>query len=375
MIIIEEINTKTDKIHHKRILLWWASCIEISHKRKREISERIEDIELLYDVEYLKSHPFLNVSDDEYLLLKNHKKNRDIDIVYENSIKKGIGLVTYFEQEYPDSLRQIHNPPFGIFYKGRMPDAHQLAVAMVGARRCSLYGETYAREYAKSLAAEGIPIVSGMALGIDGISQRSALDAGGSSFAIIGSGVDQCYPTQHKGLYHDLIDRGGVLSEFPPGTPPKPFHFPLRNRIISGLSDVLLVIEAKERSGSLITATMALEQGRDVYALPGPVNNQLSRGCNRLIKDGAGILLSPKDLFQDLGIISTLKNKNTSKKYLPLETSEKLVYSCLDLQAKNIQQIFDETKLPIQELISVLISLDLKGYVSEVSKNNYVKII
>ena len=189
----------------------------------------------------------------------------------------------------------------------------------MGARSCTPYGEKYALEYGKKLAECGIQVISGLARGVDGIGQRGALLGGGKTFAVLGSGVDVCYPKNHMGLYLDILEQeGGILSELPPGTPPLPQHFPRRNRIISALSDIVLVMEARERSGSLITADLALEQGKDVYALPGPVNSSLSQGCNRLIFQGAGILLSRKICWMRwaLHIAGNVKNQTKMKKCL-----------------------------------------------------------
>ena len=164
------------------------------------------------------------------------------------------------------------------------------------------------------------------------------------------------------------------MSEFPIGSSPKPQHFPARNRIISGLSDIVLVMEAKEKSGSLITADMALEQGKDVYALPGPVNSALSRGCNQLIKQGAGILLSPEELLEELGISYLVSKKNEKQKKLTLETEENIVYSCLGFQPQNLEQLIQATKYSVAQLLDILMSLELRGLIKEISKNYYVKI-
>jgi DNA processing protein len=213
-----------------------------------------------------------------------------------------------------------------------------------------------------------------MARGVDSAGQSGALEGGGESFAILGCGVDICYPRDAIGLYMDLQEKGGVISEFPIGTKPLPQHFPARNRIISGLADAVLVIEAKEKSGSLITADMALEQGKDVYALPGASNSTLSRGCHNLNRQGAGILLSPKDLLEELGIFYKNKlEKNIENKIL-LESPEKLVYSCLDLYPKSLNQILEESKLTISGLMMILINLEQKGYIKETTKNYYVKV-
>ena len=216
-----------------------------------------------------------------------------------------------------------------------------------------------------------------MAKGIDGAGQRGALNAGGESYGVLGCGIDICYPREHIGLYADLQKAGGILSEQPEGTPPLKEFFPARNRIISGLSDVVLVMEAREKSGSLITADMALEQGKDVYALPGPVTSRLSRGCNELLRQGAGILLSPEELLAELGLSRNFFpakiGANTDKNEKTLERAEKLVYSKLDLYPKSLSRLLDETKMMPAELMQQLTSLIIKGYIKEISKNYYVR--
>lgn len=201
------------------------------------------------------------------------------------------------EKEYPERLTQIQRPPELLYGCGRLPTADRKAVAIVGARGCSGYGRRMAEWFGSRLAAEGVTIISGMAEGIDGISQRAALAAGGDSTAVLGCGVDICYPAANRDLYRQLAGSGCLISEYAPGSRPEAWHFPQRNRIISGLADLVLVLEAREKSGSLITAEYALEQGKDVFALPGRVGDPLSAGCNRLIREGAGSALSPEDIL------------------------------------------------------------------------------
>ena len=253
--------------------------------------------------------------------------------------------------------------------KGKLPDNTARAAAIVGARSCTPYGEKYALEYGKKLAECGIQVI------VDGIGQRGALLGGGKTFAVLGSGVDVCYPKNHMGLYLDILEQeGGILSELPPGTPPLPQHFPRRNRIISALSDIVLVMEARERSGSLITADLALEQGKDVYALPGPVNSSLSQGCNRLIFQGAGILLSPENLLDEMGIAYSGECEKSDKNEKMLESPEYMVYSCVGLYPKSVGQLTEETKLRPEEVLKLLVSLELQGYIREISKNYYIKV-
>ncbi|MDE6714673.1 MAG: DNA-processing protein DprA, partial [Lachnospiraceae bacterium] len=211
---------------------------------------------------------------------------------------KGIKTVSFDGRIYPRRLREIPNKPFLLYYIGGLPAETMPCVAVIGARMCSEYGRFIAAELAAGLAKRGIQVVSGMADGIDGIAQRSALEHGGMSYGVLGCGVDVCYPSSNRALYQTLQIQGGVLSEFPPGTKPESRHFPMRNRIISGLADLILVIEAKERSGTQITVNMALEQGKEVYAVPGRITDELSRGCNRMILEGAGVATDINELAE-----------------------------------------------------------------------------
>lgn len=204
------------------------------------------------------------------------------------------------DREYPGRLREIPDSPKELYVLGRVPGEQIPTVAIIGARDCSEYGKYVAAGLGAVLGRNGIQVISGMARGIDGIGQEAALDAGGSSFAVLGSGVDICYPVGNRRLYEKLKMSGGILSEYPPGTPALPRHFPPRNRIVSGLSDAVVVVEAREKSGTLITVDMALEQGREVYVVPGRVTDPLSVGCNRLLKLGAGLFLNGMEFLGEL---------------------------------------------------------------------------
>ena len=351
---------------------WFANLMKISCKRKMEIRQVIKSAKELYYIEEtaLKQH----VEDEkERALILDSVRTWKLDEEYQKLEQKQVQFVTMLNAEYPKRLRNIPSPPYALFVKGKLPEEDRRSVAIVGARECTPYGETMAREFAKTLAREGVQIISGMARGVDSAGQSGALEVGGVSFGVLGCGVDICYPREKIGLYMKLQAQGGVLSEFPLGTNPLPQYFPARNRIISGLADTILVIEAKEKSGSLITADTALEQGKDVYALPGPINSRLSMGCNRLIRQGAGILLSPEELLAELGICQVNKKENDEQIKILLETTENLVYSCLGLQPQNLDYLFNVTKIPISELLDVLMRLQLKGVVKEISKNYYVR--
>ncbi len=211
-----------------------------------------------------------------------------------------ISLLTLLDAEYPERLREIPDAPFALFVRGRLPEETAPSVAVIGARDCSEYGRSVARQLGGLLGSKGVTVVSGMARGIDGISQEAALEAGGRSIGVLGSGVDVCYPAQNKALYARLLEKGAVLSSYPVGTPARSQNFPPRNRIVSGLADAVVVIEARVKSGTLITVDMALEQGREVYVVPGRVTDRLSDGCNRLIRQGAFMLLEPTEFLEEL---------------------------------------------------------------------------
>ena len=354
---------------------YWLSAIRpLSDKKKRLLREEYGDGKTIYNIEeiHLRFLNFLESRDVDTIL--RSKKEWEIEKCWEKLQEQGIRMIPYFSEEYPKKLTNISQPPYALYVKGSLPRENQVSVAIVGARRCTHYGEQIALEYGEALASEGIQIISGMARGIDGAGQRGALNAGGATYGVLGCGVDICYPRENIGLYMDIQQKGGIISEQIPGQPPLPAYFPERNRIISGLADVVLVIEAKEKSGSLITADMALEQGKDVYALPGPLTSSMSQGCHRLIRQGAGILISPEDLLIELGINIVNQGQIIDKNEKVLESTENMVYSCLGLFPKGMSQLLEETGLNVQELLEQLITLEMKGYVKEISKNYYVKL-
>lgn len=352
---------------------WLAAIYGISAGKKRLLRERFKSAEEIYNIEE-KELLSMGILKEKEVQAVAEAKKKDIEGEYIQMGEKGISFVPYFSEKYPGKLKIIQNPPYALYVKGTLPKEEETSAAIVGARRCTNYGEEMARRYGECLAKAGVQIISGMARGIDGFGQRGALNGSGRTYGVLGCGADICYPRENFGLYMDLQKEGGLISEQIPGTKPLPGYFPARNRIISALSDVVLVIEAKERSGSLITADMALEQGKDVYALPGPVTSPLSQGCHRLIQQGAGILISPEDLLDEMDIkcLKDLQiiNKNEKK----LETAENLVYSCLGFTPKGVDCLSNETHLSSREVLEQLITLELQGMAKEISKNYYVRV-
>lgn len=287
--------------------------------------------------------------------------------------KQGINFISRQAEGFPERLRQLPDCPGGLFFRGRLPQDERPAVAVVGARQCSNYGRAAAREISAALAEAGVQIVSGLALGIDGTAQRAACDLGRDSYSVLGCGVDICYPRENFSVYRNVMELGGILSEFPPGAPPLSRHFPMRNRLISGLSDAVVVVEARERSGSLITADLALEQGREVYAVPGRMTDRTSFGCNRLIEEGAGIVSSVETLLRSLKL-EKRGGRKAEKEKLSLAPEEELVYSNLDLLPKGLEELAVKTALPLGRLTGILVRLQLSGLVTEVSKNQYARL-
>ena len=266
-------------------------------KLKRELHTPKE----IYEADEYKIRSLIGSRVSDYAKLINKDLTR-ASSVYEFCTKKGVGILTYDDPLFPESLRTISTPPVLLYYRGRVPDfKRDFRCAIVGMRRLSSYGRKNAFNIGYDMAAAGATVVSGMAIGVDGVALAGAIAAGGTTIAVLGSGIDVCYPLQHKRLAREIVKNGCVFTEYPPGTPPEKTNFPKRNRIISGLSVTTVVVEGAERSGALITARYAKEQGRTVYAFPGNVGNVGSQVTNLLIKNGASLCTSADDIVRDFG--------------------------------------------------------------------------
>lgn len=287
--------------------------------------------------------------------------------------ERGIDFISIEDGSYPPMLRAVPDAPYGLYAKGRLPGEGQRCVAIVGARGCSEYGRAMAKKIGAALSKNGVWVVSGLAYGIDAAGHAGAVSAGGLTCAVLGCGVDVCYPEANRALLCDILKTGSAISEYPPGTSPRPGFFPQRNRIIAGMCEAVVVVEARERSGSLITADQALEQGRDVYAVPGRVTDDLSRGCNCLIRQGAGIISGVDEFLLELGISPENAPVQADMKNLLLEKDESMVYSCVDLRPRGIEELLDKTGIPLPALIGILSRLEQRGYVAETFKNRYVR--
>ena len=292
---------------------------------------------------------------------------------YSGLDRQGIRFVTPLDPEYPERLRHIYDYPMGLWIKGSLPPAEKPTVAVIGARSCTVYGEQAAGIMGRELAAAGVAVISGLALGVDGAGHRGALSGGGEIWGVLGCGVNICYPKQNYPLFREMEKQGGLISEYPPGEPPRPQNFPVRNRIISGLADAVLVIEANEKSGSLITAQLGLEQGKEIFALPGRVTDSASRGCNQLIQAGAALLTGPGDVLEFLGILHEKKLILREKSVKGLAKNEKMVYSCLDSAPKHVEEIAVLSGMCVGECMSALLDLELGGLVVKTAGQSYAR--
>jgi DNA processing protein len=322
-------------------------------------------------------------------ILEKSRKSGDFKRVFEKMQRDNISFVHDEHPDFPERLKILNDCPLALYVRGTLPDDAVPSVGMVGARACSGYGREAAGRFARELAAGGVQIISGMAVGIDSHSAKGALAVGGRTFAVLGSGIDVIYPAVNIGLYYEIVTSGGgIISEYPLGTQPISWHFPHRNRLISALSDRLLVIEAGKKSGSLSTACHALDQGKDVYALPGRINDCLSEGCNMLIYDGAGVLVKPHFLLEEI-----FRGKHPADETEPAgaeagagvpaaagaETGAKSdvgrVLSLIGNEPVGIREIQEKSGLDIAAAGSVLTELELAGLINRLPGGFYGRVI
>ncbi len=294
----------------------------------------------------------------------------DIDVQAELDLCAANGIAILSEQDsaYPRVLREIHDPPGILFMRGDLLPADAIAIAIVGARHATHYGLTQAERLAGSLARAGITIVSGLARGIDGAAHRGALAAGGRTLAVLGSGLLNLYPPEHAELAHDVARNGAVISESPPRSPPLSGAFPQRNRIISGLSLGVVVVEASTQSGALISARHAMEQGREVFAVPGRVDSRMSRGCHRLIRDGAKLVETADDILEELGPLVAPTSSATGEAVhhpaeLLLNEIEKQVLSHVSSEPTAIDAVVTASGLPTGQLLATISALEMRHLV------------
>jgi DNA processing protein len=297
----------------------------------------------------------------------------DLTKLWERIESQGIKILTWQDESYPGRLREIDQPPPVLYIRGEYLPDDLFAVAIVGTRRVTAYGRQITEEISAFLAANGITVISGLARGVDAIAHQTTLKAGGRTIGVLGSGVDKIYPPEHRGLAGQMIERGAIISDYALGTPPDASNFPPRNRIISGLSLAVVVIEAGETSGALITAEFAAEQGREVFAVPGSILAPQSKGTNKLIQRGALPLLTMNDLMQALDLTRVGEQK-AARKVIPADETEARLMNVLGNEPLHVDEIRNQAELPIEKVSATLALMELKGMVRQVGGMNYVAV-
>lgn len=362
---------KTAELTEKEYWFWLDSLKGIGREKRKKLLDWFGTTKAVFLAkrEELEQIPGLGKVSVE--ALTDEKGKEALREEYDKMRQKGIRLILKGEEEYPEKLKYIYDSPDALYVRGRLPSPEKKAIAIVGARNASSYGLEMAEQFGRELSLAGVEIISGLARGIDSAAHRGAL-ASNFTYGVLGCGIDRCYPMENLELFMEMEKKGGVISEFGIGVHPKAGNFPLRNRIISGLCDGVLVVEAKEKSGSLITAQLGLEQGKDIFAMPGRGCDILSRGCNHLIKQGAFLADTPEDIldFYQIDMKKIWEEDKKNKKFLDLKWE--MVYSGLSLEPKHICTIMEEADMSLADTMETLLSLEMRGYVKKVDRNYYI---
>lgn len=300
---------------------------------------------------------------------------RVVDMELQKLIKTGVRLVTRADADYPENLTHLHDPPPFLYVRGSLISEDRLALAIVGSRFASAYGRGVARDLAQGLTEKGITVVSGLARGIDAEAHRATVAAKGRTFAVLGSGLDVIYPNEHRMLAEEIAEHGALLSEFPLGSKPDAVHFPYRNRVISGLTLGTVVVEAAENSGSLITARFALEQNREVFAVPGAITSMRSRGPHKLIKDGAKLVENIEDILQEIApALASATVTRMTQTALPLEPHEALLVGIFEGDPLHVDTLIAKSGLTPARVLEVLLELELKGIITQLPGTHFALI-
>lgn len=297
----------------------------------------------------------------------------DLERIWKRTIVAGIQVMTWQDESYPRLLREIYQPPPVIYLRGEILPEDETAVAVVGTRRITAYGRQVTEELASALARHQVTVVSGLARGTDATAHQAALRAGGRTIAVLGSGVDRIYPPEHRRLAEEITESGAIISDYPPGTPPESANFPPRNRIISGLSLATVVVEAGETSGALITASFALEQGREVLAVPGLITAPSSKGTNRLINSGARPMLSPEDVLEAINM-RAVNTQRMARKLLPADDLETQLLDLMGEGSMTADELSFLSGLPIEKVSATLAMMELKGLIRSAGGMSYISL-
>lgn len=354
-------------------ILIWLNSINIGNSTIELLMDRYRDISKLWYVPSKSIMTLKGIRKKTKERIIHYRTDEFLENVLSNIEKNSISVVTIFDNTYPKNLKNIYGSPKVLYYKGEFLPKDNLSIAIVGSRKATGYGMWTSKKIANELSHLGVTVVSGMANGIDTGAHEGALEGKGRTIAVLGSGIDIVYPARNKGLYKSICENGAVISEFPIGTKPLPYNFPQRNRIISGLSLGVVVVEAEERSGSLITAEIAAEQGKEVFAVPGNINSLFSRGTNKLIKDGAKIVTNVDDIIEEIyELHEKVKKINKHKLNISeLSETEMKIVKCVSEGPIHCDSIVYKTGLDISTVTSTLTILELKDVIEEMPGKMY----
>ena len=358
----------------------WFHKLKLSHYVKKLLLSYVKDFEQMYRTP-TREYKEWGLTDEAIYLIEESKKGlKAYEKIMTACKQQHIEIIGYFDNAYPTLLREIPDAPMLLYVKGRKEYLNKPMIGMVGARKCTEYGDRLARRIGGELSECGIVVVSGMAMGIDAASHEGALSHG-TSIGVLGNGVDVCYPECNRRLYERMEVEGCLISEYEPGTKARPYYFPMRNRIISGLSYGIAVIEAAQRSGSLITAKLALDYGRDIYAAIGQPGNAMSQGTDELIRNGAKCLISAEDIIEELpkglGIKNNIIKKNSDKMHNELAQAERIVYAYVSQEPilfGELQDLLVSTQLSYERLNTSLLRLEVQGLIKRLPGERYVRI-
>ena len=317
-----------------------------------------------------------NAGLDEKVIQQFHIQQRklDVDRVWKRFLEIDAKLCTLDDPEYPSLLKELPTAPPLLYYRGRLSPEDDHALAIVGTRRATTYGRDVTRQMATAIAQAGVTIISGLAIGLDGIAHQAALDCGGRTIAVLGNGIDRIYPAENQKLAEAIIqqDQGAIVSEYPPGTPPDAKHFPTRNRIISGLGLGVLIVEAPQNSGTMHTANAAAEQGREVFAIPGSILSPNSQGTNLLIQEGAKLVMQPEDILDELHLSYQLaQTRQVVREISPPDDMEASLLKLLELEPLHVDDIAIQSGLQIHEISARMMIMAGKGLVRETTPMTY----
>lgn len=360
--------------------IWLNNVPGIGARRFYKLIEYFESPENLYNASEKEfNHVGKLLGHKTMVLLQKFRKDEELYKAQKILEQSDLTIITLLSPEYPPLLKSIYDPPPVIYCRGKPLLSNKPAIAIVGSRLSSEYGRKSATKIARDLASSGVTIVSGMARGIDTMAHKGALEVeDGYTIAVLGGGVDYIYPAENASLYHAILDHGTIISEYPPGTKPSPGNFPARNRVVSGLSYGTVVIEAGLKSGALITVDCALEQGREVYAIPGNISSPYSKGTNKLIKEGAKIVTSAEDILEDLRASFDFDTQREimsppSQSAPVLDFFETLVYNALQDEEKGLEELIQITKLPPGQLNGILTLMEIKGIIKQLPGKIFAK--